>query len=337
MNNQITDLTAGESFSEITGYIKGNPSDSLKRDKYGFLHFLVWEAHELRFLLELMFVLVSYQSVHILLYVNDLLPVPFFVHLSILSIIVLIVMFFDGQILCRANGVLKDAFISSYRGDLSSALSLTERSMKVAIPPSLGQYYLALSEFNMIDGQYEESEMNLGSALKYGASPFQCLISRTRSLFFSGKNPDTVEGLDQHLENAPLLQLEYGIISLVKGLSSKDAREAFMNVLKKESVIHHSGADSHDLSRLMLACIEMKTGKAETALDDLSIMLHVVTPELRMYPALRLYIAIAYLQRAAYYARKSAFKKRAKYDIQRALSICSYPLHRELAKGIKAS
>jgi tetratricopeptide (TPR) repeat protein len=301
---------------------------------YAFIHFIVWEAHAIRILFECMLIFFLYQLICAYSVSSGLAPFPPSIHVSILSCITLIVLYLDTQILCKAHGTFKKAFIKSYSGNLERAIELASEASINKIPPSSMEYHLALSQFHLLQGSSEIGDTFLESAMRHGADPFDCIYLRMRSLFFSGKSQESLEGITAYLDKSPLLKLEYGIIKTVSDDSSFEARETLKQILNQESVLHPSGAESHDLAGLMLACIDLRSGKAEEALPRIQMILEVITPELRLFPNLRPYIALVYLEKAKYYSRKSLYKMRAQFDTDRALSICSYPLHTQIADSM---
>jgi hypothetical protein len=304
---------------------------------YGILHFLVWEAHASRLFLEVLFVTISYHLIYMYLGVQGYLPLPLSLHLAILGCFALVVLFIDTQILCKSNGIYRRAYVKSYSGNLDRAIDLLHRANGTNLPPSPSAFHLAASEFHLISGSRNTGDSALENALRTGANPFECLYIRMRSILFSGCYKDCFKGISEQLENSPLLQFEYGVSLLVDRDSRGDAKKYFNKIVDVPSVMHPSGAESHDLAHLMLTCIELHSGKAEEALKKLQVMFELVVPELKIFPALRPYVSLAYLERAKYYSAKVKFKDRARFDVERALSLCAYPLHKNLAKSLAQS
>lgn len=301
---------------------------------YSFIHFIVWEAHALRLMFECILIFVMYQFIYGYSVSSGYAPFPASIHVSILSCLTLIVLYIDTQILCKGHGMFKKAFLKSFSGNLDRAIELASQASIHTIPPSSKEYHLALSQFHLLQGSLERGDTFLESAMHHGADPFDCIYLRMRSLFFSGKCEESLEGITPYLDKSPLLKLEYGIIKTVLGDSLTEARDALKEILNQESVLHPSGAESHDLAELMLACIDLRSGKAEETLPRIHMILEVITPELKLFPNLRPYIALVYLEKAKYFSRKSLYKMKAQFDTDRALSICAYPLHKHISESI---
>jgi hypothetical protein len=301
---------------------------------YAFLHFVVWEAHAIRMAFECLFVFVVYQFIYACSVSSGYAPFPASIHVSIISCITLVVLYLDTQIFCKAHGIFKKAFVKSFSGDLDRAIELVGEASILKIPPTSREYHLALSQFHLLQGSSELGDIFLESAMHHGADPFDCVYLRMRSLFFSGKCEESLEGVDAYLDKSPLLKLEYGIIKTISGDSIIEAREALKQILVQESILHPSGAESHDLAALMLACIDLRSGKAEEALPKIQMILEFITPELKLFPNLRPYISLIYLERAKYYSRKAHLKMKSQFDIERGLLICAYPLHAQIVNSL---
>ncbi|HMO16590.1 MAG TPA: hypothetical protein PKA63_02180 [Oligoflexia bacterium] len=299
-----------------------------------FMQFLVWEAHGLRFSLECIVVFISYNLIFLSITTTYKAPVPLFFHLAILFSLILLAVYVDSQILCRGNSILKSAFLSSYRGNFKEAVQLAEKSKYCLVPPIKSHFHLVLSELNTFAGNIKIAEENFSHAVRFGASPIDCIISRMRAYFFSGKTETAIQNCAPYLEKSPLLELEHAIITLVSFNDSKATREACHSVLGKESMTHPSGTSTHDLSQLLLTCTELNSGKAENALPEISIMLSLINPQLALFPALRPYISLVYLYRAKHYAKKKKTFSNARFDITRALGLCSYPVHKLIANEL---
>ncbi len=301
---------------------------------YSILHFLVWEAHTSRLVLEILFMSFIYQVLYMYLNAAGYLPLPHSLHFGILGCFALLIIFIDTQVLCKSNGLFRKAYLKSYTGNIDRALELLHGAGAGSLPPTPYAYHLAVSEFHLINGSKKIGDFALESALKNGANPFECVYLRMRSLLFSGSFDKAFEGVSGYLASSPLLQFEYGVSLMAQEDKRREARKYFQMVLDVPSVLHPSGAETHDLSHMMLVCLDLNSGKAEESLPRLNMIFELVVPELKLFPALRPYASIAYLERAKYYSGKPASHKRARYDLERALAICSYPLHKKIAESI---
>lgn len=306
---------------------------------YSFLHFIVWEEKAYRIFLEILFIGLTYNLVYIYLEYNSYLPLPLSIHIGILSIIGASVLFFDAELLSKGNKIFKDAFLKSYSGNIESAIDLLKSSKKRNLPPSPYKYHLALSELNFINGKAHEGDISLENALRNGADPFQCIYTRMRSLLFSNDYKQAFEGISEFLTHSPFLEFEYAVSLMLEDSTRVDAMRNLKSLcdisqISEQKILHPSGADLHDISYIMLLCLELNSGKADEALDKLQMIFDHISPQLNYFPALRPYIALSYLERARYFIKKSKKKKQAKCDITRALAICSYPLHIEIADRI---
>lgn len=335
MNQSANNSTAARIISTVREMDRIERIVPQRHPMYSLIHFLVWEAHSFRLFLELMFVFISYNLIYLYFSVKGFLPLPASVHFAILGMLAVIVIFFDSQVLCKSNTLFKKAYLKAYSGNMERALELIHSANGTTLPPSPEAYHLALSEFHLLNGSKIVGDFALESAIKNGASPLECLYIRMRSIIFSGSKKNALEGLSEYLETSSLVQFENGVALLANEETRKDARACFKRVLDSATVLHPSGAESHDLANLMLTCLDLHIGKAEEALRKLQMMFEILIPELKIIPALRPYVALAYLERARYYARKKNTSKQAGFDLERAMAICSYPLHIKIKDRIE--